>query len=133
MAVEIEEVGDGLADVVTMTAYLTDVRYNSEFVEVRKEFFEEALYPASTLVTVKALNRPEALLELTAAAVIASLSWSADPRIIVAGCLRDIRENVLQRLSRYGHVRRICVDEGRPIDPNSAMTPPVDDIPSTHV
>ena len=71
MAVQIEEVGGGLADVVTMTAYLTDVRYNSEFVEVRKEFFEEALYPASTLVTVKALNRPEALLEVTATAVIA--------------------------------------------------------------
>ena len=71
MSVQIEEVGGGLADVVTMTAYLTDVRYNSEFVEVRKEFFEEALYPASTLVTVKALNRPEALLEVTATAVIA--------------------------------------------------------------
>ena len=71
MAVQIEEVGGGLADVVTMTAYLTDVRYNAEFVEVRKEFFEEALYPASTLVTVKALNRPEALLEVTATAVIA--------------------------------------------------------------
>ena len=71
VAVQIEEVGGGLADVVTMTAYLTDVRYNSEFVEVRKEFFEEALYPASTLVTVKALNRPEALLEVTATAVIA--------------------------------------------------------------
>ena len=71
MAVQIEEVGGALGDVVTMTAYLTDVRYNAEFVEVRKEFFEEALYPASTLVTVKALNRPEALLEVTATAVIA--------------------------------------------------------------
>ena len=39
MSVQIEEVGGGLADVVTMTAYLTDVCYNSEFVEVRKEFF----------------------------------------------------------------------------------------------
>ena len=40
---------------------------------------------------------------------------------------------MLQRLNRYGHVRGICVDEGRLIDPNSAMTLPVDDIPSTHV
>ena len=66
-----KEVGGSLADFATMTAYLTDVRHNAEFVEVRKEFFEEALYPASTLVTVKALNRPEALLEVTATAVIA--------------------------------------------------------------
>ena len=71
MAVQIAEVAGALGDVVTMTAYLTDVRYNAEFVEVRKEFFEEALYPASTLVTVKALNRPEALLEVSETAVIA--------------------------------------------------------------
>ena len=43
MAVQMEEVGGGLADVLTMTAYLTDVRYKAEFVEVRKEFFVEAL------------------------------------------------------------------------------------------
>ena len=66
-----KEVGGSLADFATMTAYLTDVRYNAEFVEVRKEFLQEALYPASTLVTVKALNRPKALLEVTATAVIA--------------------------------------------------------------
>ena len=70
MAEQMAEVGGGLADVVTMTVYLTDVRYNTEFVEVRKEFFEEERYPASTLVTVKALNREEALLEITATAVI---------------------------------------------------------------
>ena len=71
IAVQMKEVGGGLADVATMMAYLTDVRYNAEFVEVRKEFLQEALYPASTLVTVKALNRPEASLEVTATAVIA--------------------------------------------------------------
>ncbi len=53
-----------------MTAFITDVRYNGEFVELRKEFFQENSYPASTLVTVKALNRPEALVEITATAVI---------------------------------------------------------------
>lgn len=71
MAVQMEEVGGNLADVVTMTVYLTEVRYNAEFVDIRKEFFAEESYPASTLVTVKALNRPEALLEVTATAVIA--------------------------------------------------------------
>lgn len=64
------EVGGTINDVVTMTAFITDVRYNGEFVELRKEFFQENSYPASTLVTVKALNRPEALVEITATAVI---------------------------------------------------------------
>ena len=43
MAVQTEEVGGGLADVLTMTAYVTDLRYNAAFVELRKEFFVEAL------------------------------------------------------------------------------------------
>lgn len=70
MAVQMTEVGGTINDVVTMTAFITDVRYNGEFVELRKEFFQENSYPASTLVTVKALNRPEALVEITATAVI---------------------------------------------------------------
>ena len=70
MAVQMAEVGGTINDVVTMTAFITDVRYNGEFVELRKEFFQENSYPASTLVTVKALNRPEALVEITATAVI---------------------------------------------------------------
>jgi len=71
MRVQMEEVGGTLDDVVAMTVHITDVRYNVELVELRKEFFREDCYPASTLVTVKALNRPEALVEITATAVIA--------------------------------------------------------------
>lgn len=70
MARQMEEVGGRLDDVVTMTGYITEVRYNGDFVEVRKEFFTEDRYPASTLVTVQALNRPEAMVEITAVAVI---------------------------------------------------------------
>lgn len=70
MARQMEEVGGSLDDVVTMTGFITEVRYNADFVAVRKEFFEEDSYPASTLVTVQALNRPEALVEITATAVI---------------------------------------------------------------
>lgn len=70
MAAQMTEVGGGIDDVVTMTGYITDVRYNLEFVEIRKEFFDAETYPASTLVTVKALNRPDALVEITATAVI---------------------------------------------------------------
>ena len=67
---QMEEVGGSLDDVVTMTGYITEVRYNTDFVETRKEFFREDRYPASTLVTVLALNRPEAMVEVTAIAVI---------------------------------------------------------------
>jgi 2-iminobutanoate/2-iminopropanoate deaminase len=70
MARQMEEVGGSLDDVVTMTGYITEVRYNVDFVELRKEFFREDRYPASTLVTVQALNRPEALVEITATAVV---------------------------------------------------------------
>lgn len=70
MSAQMAEVGGGLDDVVTMTGFITDVRFNAEFVEIRKEFFREERYPASTLVTVRALNRPEAMIEVTATAVI---------------------------------------------------------------
>ena len=67
---QLEEVGGNIDHVVTMTGFITEVRYNLNFVEVRKEFFKEDCYPASTLVTVQALNRPEALVEVTATAVM---------------------------------------------------------------
>lgn len=64
------ETGGGLRDIVTMTGFITEVRNNFEFVEIRKAYFNPDRYPASTLVTVKALNRPEALVEITATAVM---------------------------------------------------------------
>lgn len=70
MAQQMEEVGGSIDDVVTMTGFITEVRYNLDFVEIRKEFFSDDSYPASTLVTVQALNRPEAMVEITATAVI---------------------------------------------------------------
>jgi 2-iminobutanoate/2-iminopropanoate deaminase len=70
MAAQMVVVGGTIDDVVTMTIFITEVRYNVEFVKLRKEFFQEDRYPASTLVTVKALNKPEALVEITATAVI---------------------------------------------------------------
>lgn len=69
MARQLDEAGASLNDVVTMTAYITNVEDNTAFVETRKEFFKEELYPASTLVTVKALNNPDALVEITATAI----------------------------------------------------------------
>jgi enamine deaminase RidA (YjgF/YER057c/UK114 family) len=59
-----------LADVVDMKVFITNVSDNTRMVELRKEFFKSD-YPASTLVTVAALNRPEYMVEISATAVAA--------------------------------------------------------------
>lgn len=69
--VTLQEAGGKIADIVTMTIFLTDVANNTRFVELRKEFFDDPDYPASTLITAAALNRPELLVEINAIAVIA--------------------------------------------------------------
>lgn len=58
-----------LSDIVTMTVFITDVSNNTRFVALRREFFADDAYPASTLVTVAALNRPELMVEINAVAV----------------------------------------------------------------
>jgi 2-iminobutanoate/2-iminopropanoate deaminase len=71
LAATMAEAGGTLDDIVTMTAFIIDVSNNTRFVELRKEFFSENSYPASTLITAAALNRPELLIEINAIAVIA--------------------------------------------------------------
>ncbi len=61
--------GGSLADVATMTVYVADPRYGTEFVELRKAYFPDG-YPASTLITVAAFARPEMLVEVTVTAVL---------------------------------------------------------------
>ena len=65
----LKDAGAALADIVTMTIFITDVANNTRFVELRKEFFADDAYPASTLVTVAALNRPELMIEIQAIAI----------------------------------------------------------------
>ena len=64
-----EAAGGSLADVVTMTVFITDVRYGDEFTQLRKEILD-GNYPASALITVQGLARPEMLVEIQAIAVI---------------------------------------------------------------
>lgn len=64
----LEEAGAALSDIVSMTVFITDVGLNSRFVELRKRYFADG-YPASALVTVAALNRPEMMVEIQAVAV----------------------------------------------------------------
>jgi 2-iminobutanoate/2-iminopropanoate deaminase len=61
--------GAGLRDVVTLTVFVTDIRYREGYGEVRQEFFRVDP-PASTLVQVAALAIPGALIEIEAVAVI---------------------------------------------------------------
>jgi len=59
--------GAGLEHIVRITIYLTDARYRDVLRDVTREYFGAAL-PASTLLVVAALARPEFLLEIDAIA-----------------------------------------------------------------
>ena len=63
------EAGGALDDIVTMTVFITDVRYGDEFKAIRKGLFERG-FPASALITVAGLARPEMLVEIQAIAVV---------------------------------------------------------------
>jgi 2-iminobutanoate/2-iminopropanoate deaminase len=65
----LEEAGGSLADMVTMTVFITDARYGDRFTQLRKEIFGDN-FPASALITVAGLARPEMLVEVQGIAVI---------------------------------------------------------------
>ena len=65
----LEEAGGTLADMVTMTVFITDARYGDRFTQLRKEIFRDN-FPASALITVAGLARPEMLVEVQGIAVI---------------------------------------------------------------
>jgi 2-iminobutanoate/2-iminopropanoate deaminase len=63
------EAGGTLSDMVTMTVFITDARYGDRFTQLRKEIFG-ANFPASALITVAGLARPEMLVEVQGVAVV---------------------------------------------------------------
>jgi 2-iminobutanoate/2-iminopropanoate deaminase len=63
------EAGGNLGDMVTMTVFITDARYGDRFTQLRKEIFGDD-FPASALITVAGLARPEILVEVQGVAVI---------------------------------------------------------------
>ena len=65
----LEEAGGTLADMVTMTVFITDARLGDRFTQLRKEIFGDN-FPASVLITVAGLARPELLVEVQGVAVI---------------------------------------------------------------
>jgi len=64
----LEEAGAGLGDMVTMTVFITDARLGDRFTELRREIFGDN-FPASALITVRGLARPEMLVEVQGVAV----------------------------------------------------------------
>lgn len=64
----LKEAGSKLADMVTMTVFITDPRYGDRFCELRCEIFGDN-FPASALITVAGLARPEYFVEVQGMAV----------------------------------------------------------------
>ena len=71
LADTLSKAGGKLTDIVTMTVFLADARYGDRFIEIRKEVFGTAPYPASALITVAGFARPAMLIEIQCVAVVA--------------------------------------------------------------
>ena len=65
----LEEAGGTLADMVTMTVFITDARFGDRCTQLRREIFGDN-FPASALITVAGLARAELLVEVQGVAVI---------------------------------------------------------------
>ena len=66
----LERTGGKLSDIVNMTVFMVDDRFDRRFLEIRKEVFGDN-FPASALINVHSLAAPTAMLEIQAQAVIA--------------------------------------------------------------
>jgi len=64
------QAGGKLSDIVTMTVFITESRDGDRFVEIRKEFFPDANYPASALITIAGLARAAMMVEIQGVAVM---------------------------------------------------------------
>jgi enamine deaminase RidA (YjgF/YER057c/UK114 family) len=69
MGLILEAAGASLANLVTMTVFVTDIRFGDEFVRLRGEILQRE-FPASALIGVSHLANPDALLEIQAIAVL---------------------------------------------------------------
>ncbi|HEY7741670.1 MAG TPA: RidA family protein [Burkholderiales bacterium] len=66
----LKRAGGSLANLVTMTVFITDPRYGDAFVKIRGELFRDGRFPASALITVTAFARPGILIEIQGVAVV---------------------------------------------------------------
>ena len=70
LAATLAQSGGTLSDIVTMTVFIIDARYGDRFIEIRKEAFPAADYPASALITVAGSARPTMMVEIQCVAVV---------------------------------------------------------------
>jgi enamine deaminase RidA (YjgF/YER057c/UK114 family) len=63
------EAGASLADLVTMTVFLIDVRHTTRMTEIRTEIFGKD-FPASAAITVTGFADPSILIEIQGIAVV---------------------------------------------------------------
>lgn len=63
----VEAGGSNLANVAKVTIFVTDMGHFQDIVELRRKYFT-APYPADTIVEIKALYTPEAMIEIEAIA-----------------------------------------------------------------
>jgi 2-iminobutanoate/2-iminopropanoate deaminase len=66
----VKRAGGSIKDVVAITVYLTDPRLIDPLMPIRREFFPEGNFPASTTITVHSLPAVGMMLEISAIAVI---------------------------------------------------------------
>ena len=66
---QVESGGGTLQNIVKLNTYLTDIRYRTDLIPIREEFFGKKT-PAATQVAVTALGQPGWLIEVEAIAVI---------------------------------------------------------------
>jgi enamine deaminase RidA (YjgF/YER057c/UK114 family) len=69
MRLILEAAGGTLDDLVTMTVFVTDIRYGDEFVRLRGEILKRD-FPASALIGISQLAASEALIEIQATVVL---------------------------------------------------------------
>ncbi|HEY8694372.1 MAG TPA: RidA family protein [Chloroflexota bacterium] len=69
MQMILEAAGGSLDNLVTMTVFITDIRFGDEFVRLRGEILKRD-FPASALIGVSHLANTEALLEIQAVAAL---------------------------------------------------------------
>jgi reactive intermediate/imine deaminase len=71
--------GSSLPNVIKVTIFLTDMSHFDEIVELRGRWFTPP-YPADTIVEVRSLYSPDAMIEIEAIAVADAAAERVDPR-----------------------------------------------------
>ncbi len=75
----LKKAGGSLANLVTMTVFITDVRHGDRLTEIRREMFPDGNFPGSALITVSGFAQPGMLIEIQGIAVIGDRCSSTNP------------------------------------------------------